>query len=87
MGPMRSFDLIIVGSGSGNSLLTDEYRDLDVAIVEPGRFGGTCLNVGCIATKMYVSPATVADPARDAHACTSRTCPARSCRGCTPRTR
>ena len=54
MGSMRSFDLIIVGSGSGNSLLTDEYRDLDVAIVEPGRFGGTCLNVGCIPTKMYV---------------------------------
>ena len=66
MGPMRSFDLIIVGSGSGNSLLTDEYRDLDVAIVEPGRFGGTCLNVGCIPTKMYVYPATVADQARDA---------------------
>ena len=66
MGRMRSFDLIIVGSGSGNSLLTDEYRDLDVAIVEPGRFGGTCLNVGCIPTKMYVYPATVAEQARDA---------------------
>ncbi|MDO4919958.1 mycothione reductase [Kocuria sp.] len=63
---MRSFDLIIVGSGSGNSLLTDEYRDMDVAIVEPNRFGGTCLNVGCIPTKMYVYPATVAEQARDA---------------------
>ena len=63
---MRSFDLIIVGSGSGNMLLTDEYRDMSVAIVEPGRFGGTCLNVGCIPTKMYVYPATVADQARDA---------------------
>lgn len=63
---MRSFDLIIVGSGSGNSILTDEYADLDVAIVEPGRFGGTCLNVGCIPTKMYAYPATVGDQARDA---------------------
>ncbi|RKQ36150.1 mycothione reductase [Kocuria tytonis] len=63
---MRSYDLIIVGSGSGNSILTDEYRDMDVAIVEPNRFGGTCLNVGCIPTKMYVYPATVADQARDA---------------------
>lgn len=63
---MRAFDLIIVGSGSGNSLLTDEYRDMDVAIVEPGAFGGTCLNVGCIPTKMYVYPATVARHALDA---------------------
>ncbi|CAL8897414.1 mycothione reductase [Kocuria varians] len=63
---MRSFDLIIVGSGSGNSILTDEYADLDVAIVEPGPFGGTCLNVGCIPTKMYAYPATVSDQARDA---------------------
>lgn len=57
---MREFDLIIVGSGSGNSILTEEYQDLNVAIVEPGTFGGTCLNVGCIPTKMYVYPATVA---------------------------
>ncbi|WHF23775.1 hypothetical protein QJS66_05760 [Kocuria rhizophila] len=44
-----NLDLIIVAGGA--SLLTDEYRDLDMAIVEPGRFGGTCLNVGCIPTK------------------------------------
>lgn len=63
---MREFDLIIVGSGSGNSILTEEYQDLNVAIVEPGTFGGTCLNVGCIPTKMYVYPATVAREAEDA---------------------
>lgn len=63
---MREFDLIIVGSGSGNSILTEEYHNLDVAIVEPGTFGGTCLNVGCIPTKMYVYPATVAREALDA---------------------
>lgn len=63
---MREFDLIIVGSGSGNSILTEEYQDLNVAIVEPGTFGGTCLNVGCIPTKMYVYPATVAAEVKDA---------------------
>ena len=37
--------------------------DLDgerVAIIEPGTFGGTCLNAGCIPTKMYVFAADVA---------------------------
>ncbi|MFW6187899.1 MAG: mycothione reductase [Actinomycetota bacterium] len=63
---MRHFDLIIIGSGSGNSILTEDYAELDVAIVDGGTFGGTCLNVGCIPTKMYAYPATVARHAREA---------------------
>ncbi|MGL4175601.1 MAG: mycothione reductase [Dermatophilaceae bacterium] len=54
---MPHHDLVIIGSGSGNSLLTPELDGLDVAIVEKGTFGGTCLNVGCIPTKMFVLPA------------------------------
>ena len=50
-------DLIIIGTGSGNSLVTAELEGLDIAIVEEGTFGGTCLNVGCIPTKMLVLPA------------------------------
>ncbi|OMH33222.1 mycothione reductase [Tersicoccus sp. Bi-70] len=53
-------DLVIVGSGSGNSLLGPEWDDRSVAIVEGGTFGGTCLNVGCIPTKMFVYPAGLA---------------------------
>ena len=60
------FDLVIVGTGSGNTILGREYQDLTVAIVEAGKFGGTCLNVGCIPTKMYVYPADVAEAARRA---------------------
>jgi mycothione reductase len=60
------FDLVVVGTGSGNTILGHEYQDLTVAIVESGRFGGTCLNVGCIPTKMYVYPADVAESARRA---------------------
>jgi len=60
------FDLVIVGTGSGNTIMGKEYRDLTIAIVESGRFGGTCLNVGCIPTKMYVYPADVAESARRA---------------------
>lgn len=61
----RHFDLIILGTGSGNSLVTPELADRDIAILERGRFGGTCLNVGCIPTKMYVYPSDVIVEARD----------------------
>ncbi len=62
---MAHFDLAIIGSGSGNSLLTPELADWQIAIVEESTFGGTCLNVGCIPTKMYVYPAGVAEAVRD----------------------
>jgi len=64
---MPHHDLVIIGSGSGNSLLTPELDGLDVAIVEGGTFGGTCLNVGCIPTKMFVLPADRVVEADDAH--------------------
>ncbi len=64
---MPHHDLVIIGSGSGNSLLTPELEGLDVAIVEKGTFGGTCLNVGCIPTKMFVLPADRVVDAEDAH--------------------
>jgi mycothione reductase len=54
------FDLVIVGTGSGNSLVTPDLDDWRIAIVEQGVFGGTCVNVGCIPTKMYVYPADLA---------------------------
>ena len=34
--------------------------------VEHGRFGGTCVNVGCIPTKMFAYTAGVAEAVRDA---------------------
>ncbi|MFB2571736.1 mycothione reductase [Micrococcus sp. IITD107] len=56
----HSFDLAIIGSGSGNSLVTPHWDDRRVAIFEAGVFGGTCLNRGCIPTKMYAYPAQLA---------------------------
>jgi mycothione reductase len=50
------FDLIIVGSGSGNAI-PEPLADWKVAIVERDVFGGTCLNRGCIPSKMFVLPA------------------------------
>ncbi|HYO86328.1 MAG TPA: mycothione reductase [Dermatophilaceae bacterium] len=62
---VEHFDLVVVGSGSGNSLVTADFEGKRVAIVERGTFGGTCLNVGCIPTKMFVYAADVATTARD----------------------
>lgn len=71
---MDHYDLTIIGTGSGNSILDERYAGMKVAICEQGTFGGTCLNVGCIPTKMFVYAAevahTVTDSARfgvDAH--------------------
>jgi mycothione reductase len=60
MGAVTHFDLVIIGTGSGNSILDKRFADWRVAIVEKGVFGGTCLNVGCIPTKMFVHPADLA---------------------------
>ncbi|WP_375482778.1 mycothione reductase [uncultured Jatrophihabitans sp.] len=62
---MPHHDLVIIGSGSGNSLVGPEFDDWDIALVEENTtyFGGTCLNVGCIPTKMFVYPADLAENA------------------------
>jgi mycothione reductase len=53
-------DLVVIGTGSGNSILDPRFAGWDVAIIEKGVFGGTCLNVGCIPTKMFVHTADLA---------------------------
>ena len=62
---MTHFDLAIIGSGSGNTVITPEMADWRIALVEESTFGGTCLNVGCIPTKMYVYAADVAENVRN----------------------
>jgi mycothione reductase len=59
-GVVTHYDLVIIGTGSGNSILDGRFADWRVAIIEKGVFGGTCLNVGCIPTKMFVHPADLA---------------------------
>lgn len=63
---MQSYDLAIIGTGSGNSILDERYAGMRVAICEQGTFGGTCLNVGCIPTKMFSYAAEVADTVTNA---------------------
>lgn len=53
------YDLVVFGAGSGNSIIGPEHDDLSIAIVEEWDFGGTCMNRGCIPTKMLVHAADV----------------------------
>ena len=62
----EEFDLVIVGTGSGNSIPGPEFDHWKIAIVEKDLFGGTCLNVGCIPSKMFVYAADVAETIRNA---------------------
>ena len=57
---MESFDVIVIGSGSGLEVSAEAaQRGLSVAVVENGPFGGTCLNRGCIPSKMLIHCADV----------------------------
>ena len=62
------FDAIVIGTGqSGPSLarrLTEAGRK--VAVIERKRFGGTCVNNGCIPTKSLIASARAAHVARRA---------------------
>ena len=61
----KHYDLVIIGTGSANSIPDENFANKSIAIIEKGRFGGTCLNVGCIPTKMYVYAADIALAARE----------------------
>jgi mycothione reductase len=53
---MKSYDVIVIGSGCG-AIISDEAvsRGLKVALVDKGPLiGGTCLNWGCIPSKMLI---------------------------------
>ena len=57
---MRTFDLIVIGSGGGANLVSLAYElGYTVALIEEWKLGGTCLNRGCIPSKMLIHPANV----------------------------
>ncbi|HEY5274414.1 MAG TPA: mycothione reductase [Acidimicrobiales bacterium] len=63
---MEQFDLAVIGAGSGGVVIPDDFDRRRVALIEAGSFGGTCLNRGCIPTKMFVYTADLAMQARRA---------------------
>jgi glutathione reductase (NADPH) len=51
----HDFDLFVIGGGSGGvrAARMAATRGVRVGMVESGRMGGTCVNVGCIPKKLY----------------------------------
>jgi mycothione reductase len=57
---MKKYDLIVIGSGAGMNVASAAYEQgLSVAVIEHGPMGGTCLNRGCIPTKILTYIADV----------------------------
>jgi pyruvate/2-oxoglutarate dehydrogenase complex dihydrolipoamide dehydrogenase (E3) component len=65
---MKSFDAIVIGTGQAGPPLAGRLTaaGMKVAIIERGRFGGTCINTGCIPTKTMIASAYAAHMARRA---------------------
>ena len=58
----KNFDAIVIGTGQSGPFLAVRMAAAGqrVAIIERGRFGGTCVNTGCIPTKTLVASAYAA---------------------------
>lgn len=65
---MKHYDVIVIGSGGGTKIISPAAKmGLKVAAIEKDKLGGTCLNRGCIPSKMLIHPADVAEEIRNAH--------------------
>lgn len=64
---MKRLDLAVLGSGAGLKVaLAAARRGWRTALFESGPAGGTCLNRGCIPSKMLIAPAALAERVREA---------------------
>lgn len=50
----KEFDLIVIGGGSGGLSVAERAAEygINCAIIESGKMGGTCVNVGCVPKKV-----------------------------------
>ncbi len=64
---VEKFDVIVIGSGSGMLIASEAVgQGLKTALVENNRMGGTCINRGCVPSKMLIHPADVTAQIKDA---------------------
>jgi glutathione reductase (NADPH) len=64
----HDYDLIVIGGGSGGLAAAQRAAShgARVAIIEHGRLGGTCVNVGCVPKKLMWNAAELAGALEDA---------------------
>jgi dihydrolipoamide dehydrogenase len=63
---MERFDVLVIGSGSGMIVASTAVENgFKTAVVDNGPIGGTCLNRGCIPSKMLIYPADVVTILKD----------------------
>ena len=65
--PDQSFDLVVLGGGSGGyaAALRASELGMTVGMIEKDKVGGTCLHRGCIPTKALLHAAEIADQTRE----------------------
>ncbi|MCH9631508.1 MAG: Mycothione reductase [Chlamydiia bacterium] len=64
---VKNYDIIVIGSGGGTKLVRPvAKKGYKVAIIEKEKLGGTCLNRGCIPSKMLIHTADVAMAIKEA---------------------
>ncbi len=69
MNSMERFDLIVIGSGAGTHVASQAaLTGMKTALVDRGLAGGTCLNSGCVPSKMLIYPADVIRVMQEARA-------------------
>ncbi|MGH8497020.1 MAG: glutathione-disulfide reductase [Gammaproteobacteria bacterium] len=64
----QEYDLIVIGGGSGGLAVAQRAAEYgaNVAVIEAGRLGGTCVNVGCVPKKIMWNAAVIAHHLEDA---------------------
>ena len=65
--PSATYDYLVIGGGSGgiSSARRAAGYGASVAVIEKGRMGGTCVNVGCVPKKVMWNAASVAEVLHD----------------------
>jgi len=65
---VKHYDTLVIGSGGGSKLVRPVANmGHKVAVIEKDRLGGTCLNHGCIPSKMLIHAADVASVIMDSY--------------------
>lgn len=64
---MEKFDVLVIGSGSGMIVASTAVGNgFKTAVVDSGPMGGTCLNRGCVPSKMLIYPADIVATLKEA---------------------